>query len=259
MNIYTELQDIATMIDVELYPETAACLHQLLVMDTLPSAYDIATDLREKDAAEELPDFLFDFYVALYKSAIGEGDAEAMNDLGALYYEGRGRAPDYKKAVCLYEMAALNGSRTAQENLGYCFYYGRNVAVDYEKAFHFFLMGALDGHLISLYKIGDMYQNGYYVQKNEIEAFRIYERCMQTMTEEAEREVAGPVFLRLGNCFLYGKGTDVNYETAMICFQKAEFYLYNMVKGGENMYRKSLDRAFAGQLEARKRLMEALR
>ena len=38
---------------------------------------------------------------------------------------------------------------------------------DYQKAFHYFLLGALDGHLISLYKIGDMYLNGYHVEKNE--------------------------------------------------------------------------------------------
>ncbi len=46
-------------------------------------------------------------------------------------------------------------------------------------------------HLISLYKIGDMYLNGLYVEKNEKEAFRICRRCLETVTEEAERRVAG--------------------------------------------------------------------
>ena len=41
---------------------------------------------------------------------------------------------------------------------------------DYKKAFHYFAKGAFDGHLVSLYKIGDMYKNGYYVEKDEKEA-----------------------------------------------------------------------------------------
>ena len=102
------------------------------------------------------------------------------------------------------------------------------MPVDYEKAFHYFALGAFDGHLISLYKIGDMYQNGYYVEKNPKEAFLIYNRCLDTMTDEAAPMVAGPVFLRVGNAFLKGLGTEKNAMNALICFQKAETFLYDM-------------------------------
>ena len=155
-------------------------------------------------------------------------------------------------------MAAENGNRQAQENLGYCYYYGRNMPVDYEKAFHYFALGAFDGHLVSLYKIGDMYMNGYYVPKNEKEAFLIYEHCMNTMTDEAARYAAGPVYLRLGKAFLYGKGTEANAQTALICFQKAEVFLYGMVKNGDVMYKKSLQAAVDGQQKAREALRREL-
>ena len=205
-----------------------------------------------------MPRVLFDFIADLYKDAIEAGNTNAMNDLGALYYDGRGCEQDFTKAVFYYDMAAKLGNRQAQENLGYCFYYGRNVPVDYEKAFHCFALGAFDGHLISLYKIGDMYLNGYHVEKNLTEAFHIYIRCIETMTDEAVPVVAGPVFLRLGNCFLNGTGVEENAKNAFICYQNAERYLYDMVARGDVMYKKSLQAAIEGQSKAREKLADAL-
>ena len=242
------------VLDPKLYPETAEFLKRNNIEDF--SDFELATALVDCDKTVPMAKELFDFIVKLYENAIAEGDIYAMNDLGALYYDGRGCEQNFEKAVYYYEMAAKNGNRQAQENLGYCYYYGRNVDVDYEKAFHFFALGAFDGHLVSLYKIGDMYMNGYYVEKNPTEAFHIYERCMETMTDEAATTVAGPVFLRLGNAFLYGNGTEENAKSALVCFQKAELFLYDMVADGEWMYRKSLEDAIEGQAKAREKLNE---
>ncbi len=242
--------------DPEQAPEAAAYLEQHI--DDEMSAYDLATALVECDKTRDMPRVLFDFIVERYLEAIEAGNTDAMNDLGALYYDGRGCEQDFTKAVYYYDLAAKHGNRKAQENLGYCYYYGRNMPVDYEKAFHYFALGAFDGHLISLYKIGDMYLNGYYVEKNPTEAFRIYDRCLETMTEEAAPVVAGPVFLRLGNCFLNGVGVEENAKNALICYQNAERYLFDMVAGGDAMYKKSLQAAIDGQAKARKKLTETL-
>ncbi len=227
-------------------------------MDEEISAYDLATALVRCDKTQSLPKVLFDFIVELYQEAAAEDNPAALNDLGALYYDGRGCEQDFTKAVFYYEKAAKLGNRQAQENLGYCYYYGRNMPVDYKKAFHFFALGAFDGHLISLYKIGDMYQNGYYVEKNPTEAFNIYERCLFLMTVESAPVVAGPVFLRLGNCFLEGNGVEKNAKTALVCFQNAEVWLYDMVAGGNAMYKKSLQAAIDGQSKAIELMNEKL-
>ncbi len=219
------------------------------------SPMSIARTLQEM---QPFPQLVWDFIIEMLELEIENGNDDAMNDLGAMYYDGTGCEQSFEKAVYYYKMAAAHGNRQAQENLGYCYYYGRNMPVDYEKAFHYFALGAFDGHLISLYKIGDMYMNGYYVEKNEAEAFHIYERCMETMTDEAAPYVAGPVFLRLGQAFLYGKGTEVNLQNARICFQKAEVYLYDMVKDGQVMYKKSLLAAVESQKKAREALMKEL-
>ena len=106
--------------------------------------------------------------------------------------------------------------------------------------------------------IGDMYLHGLYVTKNEKEAFYIFMRCIETMTDEAAYRVAGPVYLRLGRMFLDGSGTERNLKNALICFQKAESFLYDMVLDGEVMYRKSLNAAIKGQQETREKLSEQL-
>ena len=243
-------------LDSALLPETVAFFESY--EDTELSTYEFATQLVNFDKTAEKPRELFDFIVELYQIAIEEGNVCAMNDLGAFYYDGYGCEQDFTKAVFYYEMAASHGDRQAQENLGYCYYYGRNVPVDYQKAFHYFALGAFDGHLISLYKIGDMYMNGYYVEKNPREAFYIYQRCMDTMTETAASMVAGPVLLRLGNAYLYGNGTEQDLQSALVCFQRAEYYLYQMVAGGDVMYRKSLQAAIDGQDKARSKRMAQL-
>ena len=225
-NLQEEFNSIRLELDTTLLPETAMFFENY--QNENLSAYDLATALVQCDKTVNMPRKLFDFIVKLYEHAISEGDNYAMNDLGALYYDGRGCEQDFTKAVYYYEIAAKQGNMQSQENLGYCYYYGRNVEVDYEKAFHYFALGAFKGYLVSLYKIGDMYQNGYYVEKNEKEAFRIYERCLETMTEEAALIVAGPVFLRLGNAFLNGSGTELNLKNAFVCYQKAENFLYHL-------------------------------
>lgn len=258
--LLNELQTIYSLLNAEEMPETHRYLDYLLSEEDFDDSPErIAVKLSETDEPEPLPGFVIDFITEVLECEIENGNADAMNDLGAMYYDGhRGFEQSFEKAVYYYDMAAANGNRAAQENLGYCYYYGRVGAPDYEKAFHYFALGAFDGHLISLYKIGDMYFNGYYVKKNEKEAFFIYNRCLQTMTEEAENYVAGPVFLRLGKMFLYGIGTEVNLKNALICYQKAEAFLYEMVSGGNYMYKKSLFAAIAGQQKTREKLMKTL-
>lgn len=260
-DIYNELQDLIMMLDGDSFPELHNYLASIMDDGVLleDDPYEIAVQILLCDAPAEYPQVVLDTIILLFNTAFENGNPDAMNDLGAQYYGGsRGFEQDFSKAVDYYQLAAKNGSRQAQENLGYCYYYGRDIPVDYEKAFHFFALGAFDGHLISLYKIGDMYANGYFVEKNEKEAFNIYERCMEMMTDEAAKEVAGPVFLRLGKCYLNGVGVEKDAETALICYQKAELFLYKMVKDGDYLYKKSLQAAIDGQVKARETLTESL-
>ena len=253
-DILSDVQNVLTLINRDEYPETSAYLDSLLkeTDGEEDTPFEIANTILQMDTPKRFHDYIITFITRMFELEITDGNADAMNDLGAQYYDGsRGFEQSFEKAVHFYKMAAGQGNRQAQENLGYCYYYGREGKLDYEKAFHYFALGAFDGHLISLYKIGDMYLNGLYVPKNEKEAFYIFIRCIETMTEEAERRVAGPVYLRLGRMFLEGTGVSQDLKSALVCYQKAESYLYDMVLSGDVMYKKSLDASIAGQKKAR--------
>lgn len=259
--VFTEVQSILAMVDANEYPGVYGYLSTLLMDDESIAAppYMIANTVLSLDKPQPFPEYLIEFITDMFGLEIADGNDDAMNDLGAQYYDGsRGFEQSFEKAVYYYKMAAAQGNRQAQENLGYCYYYGSDGVPDYEKAFHYYALGAFDGHLISLYKIGDMYANGLYVEKNPKEAFFIYMRCIETMTQQAEGRVAGPVYLRLGRMFLNGDGTDRDLKSALVCFQKAEAYLYDMVLNGDVMYRKSLDSAIEGQEKARELLAKEL-
>ena len=170
ISLYMLLQMIKDTLDPDEYPEICSVLEEEMENKDQPveEAPRIADRLMDCDKPKQFPKDLIEEITGLYEIGIAAGDAGAMNDLGAQYYDGhRGFEQNFAKAVELYKMAAAHGDRQAQENLGYCYYYGRDMEPDYEKAFHYFALGAFDGHLISLYKIGDMYLNGYYVEKNE--------------------------------------------------------------------------------------------
>ncbi len=216
--------------------------------------YALASALVECDDALPMPKALFGFIRGLYLEAAAEGESAALNDLGTLYYCGRGCERDYKKAIEYYEAAARQGSAQALENLGYCYYYGRDVPVDYEKAFRCFIPGALEGRPAPLYKIGDMYRNGYFVEKDPEEAYRLYTRCLDLMTDAFAPRAAGPVYLRVGECLLAGEGTDADPKKALLAFQRAELFLYDMVSGGDDLYEESLRAAVEGQAAAREKL-----
>ena len=252
-----EMNHVHLALDPKQCPETIEYFKSLKKFDEV-SSYELASNILSCDRTKAMPPELFAFVVRLYKEAINKGNVDAMNDLGALYYDGRGCCQDFTKAIHYYEMAASHGNEYAQENLGYCYYYGRDIPVNYEKAFHYFAMGAFCGRLGSLYKIGDMYRKGYYVEKNPAEAFKIYVRCVELMTHDVVYEIAGPVHLRLGQLYLYGEGTEKDPSEALRCFQIAERYLYGMVMSGELMYRGSLKAAVEGQAKARKILMKKL-
>lgn len=152
----------------------------------------------------------------------------------------------------------IPGDGQAQENLGYCYYYGRDMPVDYEKAFHYFALGAFDGHIRSLYKIGDMYRNGYYIPQNEAEAFCIYRRCEETMTEAALLLVGADVMMRLGDCYFSGIGTQVDDKKALEYYQKAERLFFTRLEQGDFLIRNCYDRVIKRQAETRKRLQATL-
>lgn len=259
--LYEALVDILSEISEIEYPEIYEIVAASIdVQDETVyiDAFSIAERLHDADGTKLLPECVASFLLEVYEEALNKGSCDAACNIGSLYYTGRAGVQSYAKALEYYDIAAKGGSRQAQENLGYCYYYGRDTAVDYEKAFHYFALGAFDGHIRSLYKIGDMYRNGYYVKKNEREAFHIYNRCAETMTDEAAVQTDADVMMRLGDCHYNGIGTEVDYKTALRYYQLAEIMFFERLEGGDFLIRGCYDKVIQKQHEVREKLESTL-
>ena len=257
---YEKLKFILENLDSEKYPESIELISYSIDDEgnIYSTPFDIACDLHNADKAEMMLKCAADFVIEVYLNEIEKENAEAMTNLGSLYYTGRCGEQSYEKAIKYYAMADEHGERQATENLGYCYYYGRSVPVDYEKAFHYFVKGALDNHLNSLYKIGDMYKNGYYVKKDEKEAFCIYCHCYEQMTEECIDLIGADICMRMGNVYYYGIGIPKNLELALKYYQQAEQYFYIKLKNGDYFSRKGLKEVVDKQSAIRTEITEVL-
>ena len=258
--LFKKLSNILETIDAEKYTDIVSIIESNIEEDgtVYMDAFEFACSLHNADGAEILPKAVADLLVEIYFEEIDNENADAMTNLGSLYYTGRCGEQNYEKAVKYYTMADKRGERQATENLGYCYYYGRTGEVDYKKAYHYFVKGALDNHLNSLYKIGDMYKNGYYVEKDEKEAFYIYSHCYAQMNEVCATLIGADICMRMGNVYFYGIGTEKNYELALKFYQEAEQYYYQKINNGDFFAKKGLESVIEKQNEIRNILFRNL-
>jgi len=171
---------------------------------------------------------IIEMVVKCYKYCLANNNPAAALNLGTLYYVGRGVEQDYAKAAKLYEIAAKAGEIRAICNLGYCYYYGRHQAVDYEKAYYYFNLGVqLEYDANCLYKLGDMYRDGKYVEKNIVYAEKLYQNAYDNSDEE---EIDADISLRIGQMWLNSEIHEQNPEVALKFLQDALLGFYQRRK-----------------------------
>lgn len=113
--------------------------------------------------------------------------------------------------------------------LGYIYYYGRtnNFQPEYDKAFKYFSIGAEGGFYESLYKLGDMYLNGYYVEKNPEQAVELYTQVYDAVEiqfrEEEFEGVFADISLRLGSLYRKGIGCKQDDYKALFIYTMADY------------------------------------
>lgn len=112
--VSTELQSVLAMLDASELPEVYGNLASLLGADNAVTAppHTIANTVLGLDKLEPFPGFLIDFITEMFQVENAEGNNNAMNDLGAQYYDGsRGFEQSFEKAIHYYKMAADKGNR----------------------------------------------------------------------------------------------------------------------------------------------------
>ncbi len=89
-----------------------------------------------------------DYAAALreWKPLAEQGDANAQNNFGSMYYYGLGLPRDYIQAVAWYRRAAEQGDAFAQFHLGAMYGEGRGVPRDYVQSYKWSSLAAAQGN-----------------------------------------------------------------------------------------------------------------
>lgn len=169
----------------------------------------------------------------LLSKLIREGNAEAINIKGAMYFEGQGIKQDQKKAVKLYKEAADAGCFIAMSNLGYAYFYGNGTEVDMQLAFKYLSMAVNHGEWDAINKLGDMYLNGLYVPKDEKMAYVLYNQCYNVVPHDATNNAYPSCLVRIAECLYRGTGVTENHEVAYKLLKEAEIILEIQIKKGD--------------------------
>jgi uncharacterized protein len=110
----------------------------------------------------------------LFRPLAEQGNASAQNDLGYMYYSGKGVPKDYKEAEKWYRLSSAQGNAAAQSNLGVMYYNGNGVLKDYKEAEKWFRLLAEQGDVLGQKYIGDMYYDGEGVPQNLVLSYMWY-------------------------------------------------------------------------------------
>ena len=259
--LFDKLTMVLDQISPDKEPEYYCTITSCIDWDTnsvFDEPMEIATRLVRINERGVMPELIAQLVVDIYEEEIAQGNHIAACDMATLYYTGHHGEQNFAKAVEYYKLAADAGNEMAQECLGYCYYYGRDVEVDYAKAYNYFSMGAFKGYIKSLYKIGDMYRYGYHVPKNEAQAYQIYDRCLNTMTDEDARITGGDVMIRMADCTFGGIGTEQDLKKALRFYHLAESMFYDRLEEGDPFVKDGYKKAVEMQTAVRQVMQKRL-
>jgi TPR repeat protein/transglutaminase-like putative cysteine protease len=170
----------------------------------------------------------------LYKRAALDGNATAQLHVGERYLFGQGvsvdllearkwlvwaayggQEPAYKHLVDLFEQAPKGKpDRALAEELARICYRANGKVFDYAAAARWYKVASDLGSAISTNNLGDMYENGYGVEKSLEKAISLYRQAA------TEGEAIG--FLSLGSLFEAGRGVASSPRMAYVYFLLAD-------------------------------------
>lgn len=133
--------------------------------------------LSTKDKTRFKPEKAF----AMFTEAAGKGDPEAMFELGKLYEKGIGTDQDVAKALSLYQKAADLGFADAINDLGFLYYQGASgLKPDKHKAVELFLKAADLRHPQAMYNVAALIDDGVVEGKTPDDAGRYLYAALRT-------------------------------------------------------------------------------
>jgi TPR repeat protein len=148
-----------------------------------------------------------------YRKAAEQEYATAQNNLGWMYDNGKGVAKNGSHAAYWYKKAAEQGEVIAQNNLGQLYYKGEGVAQSYEQAFQWYKKSAKQGYIKAQYNLGQMYYEGQGVTKDYDQALAWYHKAADQGFADAQNS--------LGWMYQNAQGVTKDYDKAVTWYRKA--------------------------------------
>jgi len=187
-----------------------------------------ALDWYQRAAAQDLPDAVnnlgamyydgrivprdVDEAAKLYRRAATLGSAAGRYNLGLLIVQGRAEGTS-NEGVDLIREAATQGLANAQAQLGRMYFDGRLVRVNHQEAAHWFALAAAQGQAWSQYFYADMLRSGDGTGRDLTAA-------VQWMTRAADQDVP-PAIYELGLMLDLGLGVPSDPARARALWKRA--------------------------------------
>ena len=152
--------------------------------------------------------------VKWFRLAAEQGEADAQHNLGVAYHNGQGVPKDLQTALYWFEKAALAGQPYAQANLGWSYMSNYlELVPDYRLAMEWNLKAAYQGSAAGSENIGLLYENGWGVPVNYLEAASWYEKAINQVGGSGQAE------LQLGSFYEHGLGVQKDLTAAEMLYR----------------------------------------
>jgi TPR repeat protein len=161
-----------------------------------------------KDAKNALEKAQFKTAYAYFSYLTQRNHAESFNELGDMYFYGRGMAINQAKALELYKKAATLDSVYGFFNVGFLYWNGPEEIQDPEQALQYLKKAVQMGYTYALSFIGDIYRTGPEELIDYAEAKRYYQKGVDVNEINAIK----------GMALLYLLGQGVTQNNAMGAF-----------------------------------------
>lgn len=169
---------------------------------------DRAADAAKAYAAGDLRGAL-----SIWEELATRGDAQAMNNLGVLYDQGKGVEPDPGRALHWFAQSANAGNPSGMNNYGRLLQQGRGIPANPEEAARWFDQAARLGQPEAQYNLGYLYETGQGAPRDESAAAAWYSRAASLRQKDA--------LARLGHFYRIGKGVAPNPQRAALLLYAA--------------------------------------
>ncbi|MFN3908924.1 MAG: tetratricopeptide repeat protein [Flavobacterium sp.] len=170
----------------------------------------------------------------LLQTAVAKGNANAMVDLGVLYYNGYDNflKVNFEEAIKLWKAAEVKEHPIAMFNLGICNLNGKGVEKNVENAITYFKKSAELQYVKAMVELGDLYFNKKVIPRNVQNAHIWYQKAVENGFTKlipkmltAEKMVEAEKVLQNPNASDFEKGVAYfeleNGKEAIIWLEKA--------------------------------------